>query len=139
MIIKLELFGMSREFSKDEFLHFEFDNEITWNTHRCQPSMYWTADNETSQQLQGESSYWYVDDVTEHKNCKRIGASSQFSGVGDDKYGDRNFNETMKGHGLKRLFLHANSLCFRHPLSGESIKVEAPLPDDLNSVLNSLG
>ena len=29
MIIKLELFGMSREFSKDEFLHFEFDNEIT--------------------------------------------------------------------------------------------------------------
>ena len=59
--------------------------------------------------------------------------------AGDDKYGDSNFNETMKGHGLKRLFLHANSLCFRHPLSGESIKVEAPLPDDLNSVLNSLG
>ena len=29
MIIKLELFGMSREFSKDEFLHFEFDDEIT--------------------------------------------------------------------------------------------------------------
>ena len=29
MIIKLELFGMSREFSKTEFLHFEFDNEIT--------------------------------------------------------------------------------------------------------------
>ena len=29
MIIKLELFGMSRELSKDEFLHFEFDNEIT--------------------------------------------------------------------------------------------------------------
>ena len=36
MIIKLELFGMSREFSKDEFLHFEFDNEITVKELRIQ-------------------------------------------------------------------------------------------------------
>ena len=36
MIINLELFGMSREFSKDEFLHFEFDNEITVKELRIQ-------------------------------------------------------------------------------------------------------
>lgn len=58
--------------------------------------------------------------------------------AGDEKYGDKQFNESMRQFGLKRLFLHASSLSFKHPLSGEYIKVEAPLPNDLNSVLKEL-
>jgi 23S rRNA-/tRNA-specific pseudouridylate synthase len=34
--------------------------------------------------------------------------------------------------------LHAASLRFKHPLSGDWVEVEAPLPDDLNKVLNKL-
>lgn len=37
-----------------------------------------------------------------------------------------------------RLFLHAQSLTFTHPLSGDIITVEAPMPDDLKHPLQHL-
>ena len=46
--------------------------------------------------------------------------------VGDDKYGDFALNKATK----KRLLLHAAKLSFRHPVSGERLKLEAPLPAD---------
>src|SRR5678809_851106 len=46
--------------------------------------------------------------------------------VGDDKYGDFALNKTMK----KRLLLHAARLSFRHPLSGEQLKLQSPLPEE---------
>lgn len=58
--------------------------------------------------------------------------------AGDDKYGNRDFNKMMKGLGLKRLFLHAWRLGIRHPLSGESLDLEAPLPMALNTVIERL-
>jgi 23S rRNA pseudouridine955/2504/2580 synthase len=58
--------------------------------------------------------------------------------AGDDKYGDRDFNKMMKGYGLKRLFLHAWRLTITHPLSGETLPLEAPLPGVLNDVINKL-
>jgi 23S rRNA pseudouridine955/2504/2580 synthase len=54
--------------------------------------------------------------------------------AGDDKYGDRDFNRSMRGLGLDRLFLHAAGLKFRHPL-GHVVTVRAPMPADLQSVL----
>ena len=83
-----------------------------------------------------------VEVALETGRTHQIRVHCQFSNqpiAGDDKYGDRQFNESMKGLGLKRLFLHASRLSFRHPLSGEKIQLEAPLPDDLHSVLDKLG
>ena len=71
----------------------------------------------------------------------QIRVHCQFSGqpiAGDPKYGDTMFNQNMRGLGLKRLFLHANSLEFRHPISSEKIAVSATLPNDLKNILNQL-
>ena len=57
--------------------------------------------------------------------------------AGDDKYGDSDFNRLMAGYGLKRLFLHAQSVAFTLP-GGPSIDVSTPLSDDLKQVLDRL-
>ena len=57
---------------------------------------------------------------------------------GDNKYGDRDFNQRLKSFGLDRLFLHAAHLYFPHPHSGLKIHVEAPLPEVLTRVLEKL-
>jgi 23S rRNA pseudouridine955/2504/2580 synthase len=58
--------------------------------------------------------------------------------AGDDKYGDRDFNAAMKALGLDRMFLHAQSLAFTWPDTGEACRIEAPLPADLEAVLERL-
>ena len=55
--------------------------------------------------------------------------------AGDDRYGRRDFNKTMKRFGLSRLFLHAGSLSFNHPVSNKKVSVNAPLPEDLSECL----
>lgn len=57
--------------------------------------------------------------------------------AGDDKYGDADFNRRMGGVGLKRLFLHAQSVSFVMP-SGKAIDVSTPLSADLKQVLDGL-
>jgi 23S rRNA pseudouridine1911/1915/1917 synthase len=54
--------------------------------------------------------------------------------VGDLLYGA----EDSKRFGLKRHFLHARALEFRHPKSGRMIRVEAQLPEELQEVLGRL-
>ena len=56
----------------------------------------------------------------------------------DDKYGDGDFDRFMKKKGLNRLFLHAKTLTFTNPLTNEIQKVNAPLPDDLETFLKKL-
>ncbi len=58
--------------------------------------------------------------------------------AGDAKYGDPDFNRHLKRLGLKRLFLHAARLVFRHPASGDRLAVEAPLDEVLQGVLDVL-
>ncbi len=58
--------------------------------------------------------------------------------AGDDKYGDREFNREMRALGLKRLFLHAARLEFRHPARNRSMVAESPLPPELTAVLAKL-
>lgn len=56
-------------------------------------------------------------------------ASRHLPIVGDDVYGDFALNRRMrKDFGLKRLMLHARSLTLKHPVTGETLKVEAPVP-----------
>ena len=56
----------------------------------------------------------------------------------DPKYGHPEFDSAMKERGLKRLFLHAASIEFTHPLTEQKLKIEAPLEPALNSLLNRL-
>lgn len=58
--------------------------------------------------------------------------------AGDQKYGEREFNKTIKTSGLTRLFLHAARLTFYHPMTKAEVTVEAPLPNDLCVVLTNL-
>jgi 23S rRNA pseudouridine955/2504/2580 synthase len=58
--------------------------------------------------------------------------------VGDDKYGDFTLNKEVQKQGLKRMFLHAAKLNFSHPVSGESVELEAPLPPELASFVATL-
>jgi 23S rRNA pseudouridine955/2504/2580 synthase len=53
--------------------------------------------------------------------------------LGDDKYGDFDLNHKLAKAGVKRLFLHAARLAFKHPLSAESVKLESPLPADMRA------
>lgn len=39
---------------------------------------------------------------------------------------------------LKRQFLHAAGLVLQHPCSGDTLDLEAPLPEDLQGVLDEL-
>ncbi len=51
--------------------------------------------------------------------------------LGDDKYGDFELNRELARRGVTRLQLHARRLAMRHPLSGEQLQFEAPLPEDM--------
>lgn len=56
----------------------------------------------------------------------------------DDKYGDKEFDEQMQKLGLNRLFLHAFSIRFEHPKTGETLRFNAPLDDKMKLVLKKL-
>ncbi len=56
----------------------------------------------------------------------------------DDRYGDREFDKQPSATGLNRLFLHAAALKFTHPGSGEVMRVEAPLDNQLKHCLQVL-
>jgi len=58
--------------------------------------------------------------------------------LGDDKYGDRERNAELKLEGLRRTFLHAQSVAFEWPGSGVPFHASAPLPDELAAVLDAI-
>jgi len=58
-------------------------------------------------------------------------ASAGHAILGDDKYGDFEWNKALARQGLKRMFLHAWRLQFDHPATGERIALQAPLPAEL--------
>jgi len=62
----------------------------------------------------------------------------QHSIAGDEKYGDKEFNKTMREKGLKRLFLHAHIVEFVLPSTEQEIKIIAPLDIDLAQSLKHL-
>lgn len=54
--------------------------------------------------------------------------------VGDDTYGGGGGRKLMR-LAARRHFLHAAWLVFRHPVSGQTIDLRSPLPDDLHDAL----
>jgi tRNA pseudouridine65 synthase len=50
--------------------------------------------------------------------------------IGDPKHGNRHHNHMfIEKFNISNLFLHATRLKFEHPISGEILNLEAPLPD----------
>lgn len=71
----------------------------------------------------------------------QIRVHAQYMGhslVGDEKYGDDEFNKAMRALGVKRLFLHAAELGFYLPDAKEKTFVAAPLAADLSDVIKKL-
>ncbi len=69
----------------------------------------------------------------------RVHAASNGTPIlGDPKYGDEAANRVMRKLGLRRLFLHAASLRFDWPGVRGSFRIEAPLPTELQSVIETL-
>ncbi len=64
--------------------------------------------------------------------------------VGDDKYGDFEFNKALArgtalpGVRFDGMFLHARRLAFDHPAGGLRIDIEAPLPAACAALLRQL-
>ncbi|HTN94489.1 MAG TPA: RluA family pseudouridine synthase [Gallionella sp.] len=58
--------------------------------------------------------------------------------AGDDKYGDFAGNKSLAKKGLKRMFLHAYSIAFAHPLTGAPLRLVAPLPRELERFIAKL-
>jgi len=57
--------------------------------------------------------------------------------LGDAKYGDFELNRTLEREGVRRLFLHARRLEFRHPADGKVMKFTSPLPADMQRFLEN--
>ncbi|MBI3711747.1 MAG: RluA family pseudouridine synthase [Burkholderiales bacterium] len=70
-------------------------------------------------------------------------SSSGFAIAGDDKYGDFALNRALlkaneQRGALKRMFLHAHQITFRHPHTGEMMTLNAPLPSECEQFLSSI-
>jgi len=61
-----------------------------------------------------------------------------FPVAGDDKYGDFAWNRILHKQGLRRMFLHAHSLAFAHPLTRERVALSSPLPPDLAAFIERI-
>jgi 23S rRNA pseudouridine955/2504/2580 synthase len=61
--------------------------------------------------------------------------------VGDDKYGDFDLNKRIArgefGVPLRRMFLHAHSVALVHPVTGEPLRIEAPLARECDDFLRA--
>lgn len=65
-------------------------------------------------------------------------ASSGFPIVCDEKYGSDDIRARFAVHGFRRMFLHAWRLEIAHPITGEPLVLEAPLPQACCELLGEL-
>jgi 23S rRNA pseudouridine955/2504/2580 synthase len=66
-------------------------------------------------------------------------AFNGFPIAGDEKYGSDEVRARFATLGFKRMFLHAGRLELPHPLTGEPLLLEAPLPPACEALLQQLG
>ncbi|MGH1542589.1 MAG: 23S rRNA pseudouridine(955/2504/2580) synthase RluC [Arenicella sp.] len=93
----------------------------------------------TSKKLFADAALVEAKLLTGRTHQVRVHAQSQSHPLaGDEKYGDKVFNQAMQSKGLNRLFLHATRLGFTHPHTGEKMTVNAPLAEDLEPVIDAL-
>ncbi|HKO38217.1 MAG TPA: RluA family pseudouridine synthase [Solirubrobacterales bacterium] len=61
---------------------------------------------------------------------------AHFAAIGHPLTGDPTYGGAAR-YGLRRQFLHAHRLAFRHPRTGERLEFSSPLPDDLVAALEA--
>jgi 23S rRNA pseudouridine1911/1915/1917 synthase len=61
---------------------------------------------------------------------------AHFAAIGHPLTGDVTYGGASR-YGLRRQFLHAHRLAFDHPVSGERLAFESPLPEDLAAALEA--
>ena len=61
---------------------------------------------------------------------------AHFAAIGHPLTGDPTYGGAER-YGLERQFLHAHRLAFDHPLTGERLAFESPLPSDLAAALDA--
>jgi 23S rRNA pseudouridine1911/1915/1917 synthase len=58
--------------------------------------------------------------------------------IGFPVLGDPVYGRAPRIPGLTRQFLHAAKLELKHPVTGEPMQFESPLPEDLRNVLDAM-
>jgi 23S rRNA pseudouridine955/2504/2580 synthase len=58
--------------------------------------------------------------------------------AGDERYGDFAWNRQLQRTGLRRMFLHAESLQLLHPATGQRVAITSPLPTACTDFLATL-
>lgn len=88
----------------------------------------------------GDVSYVECEIATgRHHQIRRHFAEIHHPLVLDDLYGDRKCNQRFsRATGYRKFFLHAYSLDLLHPVTGERIHIEAPLPRAFEEVLSRI-
>lgn len=72
--------------------------------------------------------------ITGRTHQIRVHASAHDAPIaGDEKYGDKTFNQQCRSQGLNRMFLHASSIQFT--LDDQRYDLSCPLPDTLSDFL----
>ena len=61
-----------------------------------------------------------------------------FASIGHPVVGDEVYGRRRQRLPVPRQFLHARRLGFKHPLTGERLSLEAPLPEELDTLLDLL-
>lgn len=111
-----------------------------WTDHRVKPDHEGrTAHSRLNVERRfADAALVRIDLITGRMHQARVHCSEAgFPIAGDNRYGDRDFNRSMKKLGLERLFLHAHKLNV-FGLNDLPINVTAPLPEPLEHVLESL-
>ena len=61
---------------------------------------------------------------------------AHFLAIGHPVAGDPQYGSAGR-YGLERQFLHSRRIAFEHPITGEELALESPLPDDLSAALQT--
>ncbi len=81
-------------------------------------------------------------EVTLHTGrTHQIRVHAAFAGhpvLGDEKYGDKEFNQMMRKRNCRRMFLHARHLFLELPLSHQVVNISADLDDEWQACLLNL-
>jgi 23S rRNA pseudouridine1911/1915/1917 synthase len=62
-----------------------------------------------------------------------------FSAIGHAVVGDKRYRGARPALTMDRPFLHAKSLKFDHPITGDPLSFDTPIPEDLQQVMQQLG
>ena len=74
-----------------------------------------------------------------HHQIRRHFAAIHHPLVCDDEYGHRKFNNVFtQEFGYRTFFLHASMIEFPHPITGEKVHIESPLPKTFAGIVKKL-